>query len=72
MSRFMAALRSAVDHLHSVVGVAHNDLNPNNIMVVDKMPVLIDFGTVLCLTDCQTSVQKYLVSSLHLVNSLFV
>jgi len=44
-SRFMAALRSAVDHLHSVVGVAHNDLNPNNIMVVDGMPVLVDLGS---------------------------
>ncbi|GAB1320039.1 hypothetical protein MFIFM68171_10249 [Madurella fahalii] len=43
---FMAALRSAITHLHSVVGVAHNDLNPNNIMVgKDGMPVLIDFGS---------------------------
>lgn len=43
---FMAALRSAIAHLHSVVGVAHNDLNRSNIMVgKDGMPVLIDFGS---------------------------
>jgi len=42
---FMSAMRSAIHHLHSVVGVAHNDLNPNNIMVVDGRPVLIDFGS---------------------------
>lgn len=43
---FMAALRSAIVYLHSVVGVAHNDLNPSNIMVgKDRMPVLIDFGS---------------------------
>lgn len=44
-THFMAAMRSAVEHLHSVVGIAHNDLNPNNIMVVDGMPILIDFGS---------------------------
>lgn len=43
---FMTSLRSAITHLHSVVGVAHNDLNPSNIMVgKDGMPVLIDFGS---------------------------
>jgi serine/threonine protein kinase len=44
-ARFLAAMRSAVHHLHSVVGVAHNDINPSNIMVVDGLPVLIDFGS---------------------------
>ena len=50
--RFMAALESAIHHLHPVVGVAHNDLNPNNIMVdKDGMPVLIDFGSCRRLGD---------------------
>ncbi|KAM0420946.1 hypothetical protein ACHAPT_011336 [Fusarium lateritium] len=40
----MEALESAVDHLHSL-GLAHNDINPENIMIKDGMPVLIDFGS---------------------------
>jgi hypothetical protein len=45
--RFLAALESAVRYLHAVVGLVHNDFNPNNIMVrrEDEMPVLIDFGS---------------------------
>ncbi|KAF7534119.1 hypothetical protein G7Z17_g13403 [Cylindrodendrum hubeiense] len=43
-ARFLAALESAVDHLHSL-GLAHNDINPGNIMVKDGLPVLIDFGS---------------------------
>ncbi|KAK4128481.1 hypothetical protein N657DRAFT_629579 [Parathielavia appendiculata] len=45
--RFMAALESVVRHLHDVVGMAHNDINPENIMGrrADGMRVLIDFGT---------------------------
>ncbi len=40
---FMRGLESAVAHLHSL-GLAHNDINPENIMVgADKRPVLIDF-----------------------------
>lgn len=42
--KFSEALESAVDHLHSL-GLAHNDINPDNIMVKDGMPVLIDFGS---------------------------
>ncbi|KAK6331625.1 hypothetical protein TWF718_002174 [Orbilia javanica] len=41
--KFIGALESAVSHLHSM-GLAHNDINPDNIMVKDAMPVLIDFG----------------------------
>ncbi|KAI0007740.1 kinase-like protein [Xylariaceae sp. FL0662B] len=42
--RFMAKLESAVYHLHSL-GLAHNNLNPGNIMLdADNMPVLIDFS----------------------------
>ncbi|KAK7424769.1 hypothetical protein QQX98_000352 [Neonectria punicea] len=42
---FMAALESAVHHLHSL-GWAHNDLNPGNILINDDgMPILIDFGS---------------------------
>jgi serine/threonine protein kinase len=43
-ARFLEALESAVDYLHSP-GLAHNDINPDNIMVRDGMPVLIDFGS---------------------------
>ncbi len=43
-AKFVEALESAVDYLHSL-GLAHNDINPDNIMVRDGMPVLIDFGS---------------------------
>ena len=42
--RFAEAIYSAVDHLHSL-GLAHNDINPHNIMVKDGALVLIDFGS---------------------------
>jgi serine/threonine protein kinase len=39
----MSGIRFALDHLHSI-GVAHNDLNPANIMIGGgNQPVLIDF-----------------------------
>lgn len=42
---FVAALESAVHHLHSL-GLAHNDINPGNILIdAESMPVLIDFGS---------------------------
>ncbi|KAI0101382.1 kinase-like domain-containing protein [Nemania sp. FL0031] len=42
---FLAAFESAVDHLHGL-GLAHNDINPYNIMVSEShQPVLIDFGS---------------------------
>ena len=41
---FVEALESAVRHLHAL-GLAHNDINPYNIMVKGGMPVLIDFGS---------------------------
>jgi len=43
---FLAALASAVDHLHNVVGLVHNDIHPGNIMVSpDGVPTLIDLGS---------------------------
>ncbi|KAK3940258.1 kinase-like domain-containing protein [Diplogelasinospora grovesii] len=43
--RFMEALQSAVDHLHSL-GFAHNDIKPQNILVnAAGMPVLVDFDS---------------------------
>lgn len=42
--KFLDALESAVEHIHSL-GLAHNDINPQNIMVKDGEPVLIDFGS---------------------------
>ncbi|KAI1810811.1 kinase-like domain-containing protein [Poronia punctata] len=41
---FFDALEQAVRYIHSL-GLAHNDINPHNIMVKDGMPVLIDFGS---------------------------
>lgn len=38
------AVNSAVEHLHSM-GLAHNDINPDNIMFHNKSPILIDFGS---------------------------
>ena len=47
--KFMDALESAINHLHSL-GWAHNDLNPTNVLVNDSedggiLPVLIDFNS---------------------------
>lgn len=42
---FLTALESGIRHLHSL-GLAHNDVNPANIMVsADGMPILVDFGS---------------------------
>ncbi|KAK0718023.1 kinase-like domain-containing protein [Lasiosphaeria miniovina] len=44
---FLAALASAVDHLHRVVGIAHKDLHPLNVMVSPdgRTPTIVDFGS---------------------------
>ncbi|KAK3356483.1 kinase-like domain-containing protein [Lasiosphaeria hispida] len=43
---FLTTLASAVDHLHNVVGLVHNDIHPSNIMVSpDGVPTLIDLGS---------------------------
>jgi serine/threonine protein kinase len=44
MAIFLEALESAVDYLHSL-GLAHNDINPDNIMIKNGVTVLIDFGS---------------------------
>ena len=42
---FMELLESAIHHLHSL-GLAHNDLNPTNVLLADDgRPILIDFGS---------------------------
>jgi serine/threonine protein kinase len=47
---FLAGVESAVGYMHSL-GLAHNDINPKNIMVREAgddshcSPVLIDFGS---------------------------
>jgi serine/threonine protein kinase len=42
---FMHALKSAINHLHSLEW-AHNDLKPTNVLVDQAgMPILIDFGS---------------------------
>src|SRR5688572_2172638 len=53
---FMAALEAGIRHLHSL-GLAHNDINPANIMVDEsRMPVLVDFGS------CKEIGQKLTIS----------
>ncbi|KXG50348.1 uncharacterized protein PGRI_068390 [Penicillium griseofulvum] len=42
--KFFESLKSAVEHLHTL-GLAHNDINPDNIMVRNGSPVLIDFDS---------------------------
>ncbi|KAK3375666.1 kinase-like domain-containing protein [Lasiosphaeria ovina] len=43
---FMAALLSAVAHLHGVIGVAHNDISPSSVLLgADQRPLLVDFGS---------------------------
>ena len=42
--KFFEALESAVKHLHTL-GLAHNDINPHNIMVKGGSPILIDFDS---------------------------
>ncbi|KAK0642905.1 serine/threonine-protein kinase [Cercophora newfieldiana] len=43
--KFVDALESAVAYLHEL-GLAHNDINPYNIMIKDGgSPILIDFGS---------------------------
>ncbi|KAM7189886.1 Protein kinase-like domain containing protein [Rhypophila sp. PSN 637] len=47
LDRFFEGVTSAVMYLHSL-GLAHNDLNPSNIMISkDGGPVLIDFDSCL-------------------------
>jgi serine/threonine protein kinase len=43
-AQFVAKLQSAVDYLYSS-GLAHNDISPDNIMIKDGLPILIDFGS---------------------------
>ncbi|KAK0617074.1 hypothetical protein B0T14DRAFT_568621 [Immersiella caudata] len=43
---FLAVLESAIRHLHDKVGIAHNDIQPFNIMVSPEgVPTLIDLGS---------------------------
>ncbi|KAL4783419.1 kinase-like domain-containing protein [Aspergillus varians] len=41
---FFESVKSAVDYLHTL-GLAHNDINPQNIMLRNGEPVLIDFDS---------------------------
>ena len=45
VEKVLLGVESAISHLHGL-GLAHNDLNPSNIMVLgDETTVLIDFGS---------------------------
>jgi len=49
---FVAAIATAVDHLHAVVGVAHRDLKPENVLLDNKgYPKLCDLGSCTRLSD---------------------
>ncbi|KAK3369875.1 hypothetical protein B0H63DRAFT_454108 [Podospora didyma] len=43
----LAGLASAVDHLHRVAGIAHNDIQPMNVMMSPdgRTPTLVDLGS---------------------------
>jgi serine/threonine protein kinase len=43
-SPMLEYLEDGVKHLHSL-GLVHNDINPSNIMIDGKWPVIIDFGS---------------------------
>ncbi|CAG9985109.1 unnamed protein product [Clonostachys byssicola] len=42
--KFVDDVESAVNHLHAS-GLAHNDINPNNIMIKGNKPILVGFGS---------------------------
>ena len=43
---FVAAVATAIDHLHAVVGVAHRDIKPENVLLDDRgYPKLCDLGS---------------------------
>ncbi|ACO62565.1 predicted protein, partial [Micromonas commoda] len=43
---FVAAIATAIDHLHAVVGVAHRDLKPENVLLDNRgYPKLCDLGS---------------------------
>lgn len=45
VGRYLKGLRAGVEHLHSL-GLAHNDLNPSNILIdKENNPVIIDFDS---------------------------
>ncbi|KAI0410603.1 serine/threonine kinase [Xylaria grammica] len=44
VNRCLQGIRRGVDHLHGL-GLVHNDLNPNNIMMDGDDPVIIDFDS---------------------------
>ncbi|KXT14350.1 hypothetical protein AC579_3997 [Pseudocercospora musae] len=45
VDRYLKGLRAGVEHLHSL-GLAHNDLNPSNILIdKENNPIINDFGS---------------------------
>ncbi|CAH0020528.1 unnamed protein product [Clonostachys rhizophaga] len=42
--KFVDDIESAVNHLHAL-GLAHNYINPNNIMIKGNKPILVGFGS---------------------------
>ncbi|ELR03484.1 hypothetical protein VC83_00156 [Pseudogymnoascus destructans] len=47
VEHYLEGIESGIHHIHSV-GLIHNDINPNNIMITeDDRPVIIDFDSCL-------------------------
>ncbi len=53
-ARYFAVLASAVQALHEA-GMVHRDVKPENVMVVDDSPVLLDFGIARDIDDETTT-----------------
>lgn len=56
-SGFLTGIESGIRHLHSL-GLAHNDINPSNIMVDGDNPIIIDFGSCRPLGECLEGVGR--------------
>ncbi len=53
-TRYFAVLANAVQALHAA-GMVHRDVKPENIIVVDDAPVLLDFGIARDIDDTSTT-----------------
>jgi serine/threonine protein kinase len=61
-SSVLSLLAETLDELHEL-GVAHRDLNPNNVVLSDEGPTLIDFGSAQQLATGQASYSKLSVGT---------
>lgn len=59
-----------LDYIHSM-GVIHRDISPDNIILrsADKLPILIDFGSI---KEAENKVQSQLIEAISTTNSLSI